>query len=144
MKKYLLMSLVILAMAGTTGCTDTKSKENSQPATLTEDSSVQQSSTIVESEVSAEVEDSKPNLFERAEQSLEPVTSDNVIADTSPVEEPDIVVVSEVDESTDDIEVTEVSDDTEISQGVAETSDMSDTVESTNTDNTIKDIGGLV
>ena len=81
MKKYLLMTLVVLAMVGTSACNN--GNEKSQQ-TLADDSSASQSSTShIESEVRSEVEDSKPDLFEREEQSLEPVTSDNIIDSTT-------------------------------------------------------------
>ena len=82
MKKYLLMTLVVLAMVGTSACNNGNDKQKQQ--TLADDSSASQVSTShVESVVASKVDESKPDLFEREEQSLEPVTSDNIIDSTT-------------------------------------------------------------
>lgn len=80
MKKGLVAILALLCMLGVAGCNKEEEKPKVQ-ASKTQVSSVnsvsEESSKINES---AEVsETSKPGLFEREEQSLSPVTSDNVV-----------------------------------------------------------------
>ena len=139
MKKYLLMTLVVLAMVGTSACN--KGNENSQQ-TLADDSSSSQSSTShieseVKSEIESEVEDSKPDLFEHEEQSLEPVTSDNVIDGTTLPNS----TGSEAEESLNDGETSEqvseqASDDISSQESTAMSSESEQ-------ESSSRDIGGL-
>lgn len=77
MKKGLIAFLLLVGMTGVTGCN--KKEQPKVQASKTQVSSVNSIDESSEAKESTEVETSKPGLFEKAEESLTPATSDNVV-----------------------------------------------------------------